>query len=447
MDNFECEICVNIEENSQNVSCLNCGEKNQCIFCIINNDNKCCFCTNQVNIYTHLLLNYKEDVYNKIQKMLFNKIHSFACESFYKIFSLNLFFSEWILSNNYNVDDLAVILRYFNKILSGFINKNKIPQKIALKQMLVFLPNEYEKIYYQEYITGFNKVIYEVNFSNDNLTFLNIAEDGVKLSEKNYVKILPLKIKFGSLKKNKFRQLLSLFLKDIYLECVTSPTECSCNDISCLKCNTKYCPICLLVLENGKHECELPEDTKNSSIKLCPGCKTLITKESGCDDMWCINCEVFFSWKRGTVYTDYYHNPDFIQYKLIPQHDDRDMIKQLIINDIINKDNGIGNVDNVIIQYFTALSHYDEKKCFKDISNYVVPKMLKQSLILNILQIDTIKNRSLETIIKLFDLCNEYKRCIVNICGEHIYENLWETVEYDLISVHTSYPRIIYKHS
>ena len=86
----------------------------------------------------------------------------------------------------------------------------------------------------------------------------------------------------------------------------------------CSICNTKVCKSCKEKLTEN-HECNeevlknlkfIKKDTKN-----CPKCKINIYKISGCDMMWCTNCNIAFSWKNGEILrTSNIHNPHYFEW-------------------------------------------------------------------------------------------------------------------------------------
>lgn len=72
-------------------------------------------------------------------------------------------------------------------------------------------------------------------------------------------------------------------------------------DYVCKKCDSKHCNICEeLLIEN--HKCNnkninsLQEIKKN--YKKCPFCLTYIEKSSGCNDMRCTCCGIYFNWSN-----------------------------------------------------------------------------------------------------------------------------------------------------
>ena len=62
--------------------------------------------------------------------------------------------------------------------------------------------------------------------------------------------------------------------------------------------------------ENLKTAAMLKKETKN-----CPGCASTIYKISGCDQIWCTQCKIAFSWKTGEIERGVIHNPHFYQWQ------------------------------------------------------------------------------------------------------------------------------------
>jgi len=90
----------------------------------------------------------------------------------------------------------------------------------------------------------------------------------------------------------------------------------------CEMCNMHTCPKCLVLIgpdKNVEHVCN--EDMVKSAelikkeTKPCPACGTRISKISGCNQMWCTNCHVAFSWNTGAIDNGPVHNPHFYEFQ------------------------------------------------------------------------------------------------------------------------------------
>lgn len=89
------------------------------------------------------------------------------------------------------------------------------------------------------------------------------------------------------------------------------------DDWACGVCEKKICKHCM---EEETHDHVCDPDTVETvraikkDSKPCPGCDTRVIKESGCDQMWCVQCHVAFSWKTGQRVNGQIHNPHYIQW-------------------------------------------------------------------------------------------------------------------------------------
>ena len=83
-----------------------------------------------------------------------------------------------------------------------------------------------------------------------------------------------------------------------------------CENLTCRKCheplNTKDHVCDKNILENIK---EMKKDTRP-----CPNCGTGISKIDGCDVMFCILCQKYYSWKTGKIFTKSLHNPEAVRW-------------------------------------------------------------------------------------------------------------------------------------
>lgn len=94
------------------------------------------------------------------------------------------------------------------------------------------------------------------------------------------------------------------------------------NKYKCGICKLYTCPDCFEVIgytQNQEHICN-PDSVKSAEAikretKPCPKCGVRIFKITGCDQMWCTECKVTFSWNTGkTIITNTIHNPHFVEY-------------------------------------------------------------------------------------------------------------------------------------
>lgn len=87
----------------------------------------------------------------------------------------------------------------------------------------------------------------------------------------------------------------------------------------CPLCDLRVCGSCLeeLPADAGAegHECT-PEAVASAeairkSTRPCPTCGTRISKVSGCDQMFCTQCNTAFSWRTGAIERGLVHNPHY----------------------------------------------------------------------------------------------------------------------------------------
>lgn len=86
----------------------------------------------------------------------------------------------------------------------------------------------------------------------------------------------------------------------------------------CSLCSVCVCSKCHEIkgyTHNVEHECN-PDLVKSVELikketKPCPSCSTPIYKLYGCDQMWCTECKIAFSWNTCKVVTGPVHNPHY----------------------------------------------------------------------------------------------------------------------------------------
>jgi len=93
----------------------------------------------------------------------------------------------------------------------------------------------------------------------------------------------------------------------------TDSNLCSiCYHITCSKCLQPYNK------DIKDHKCN-EDDIKTAKLikhdtKYCPKCNFGITKISGCDVMFCTQCNTSFNWKTMEILTKNLHNPHYLEY-------------------------------------------------------------------------------------------------------------------------------------
>ena len=84
----------------------------------------------------------------------------------------------------------------------------------------------------------------------------------------------------------------------------------------CGVCTKKYCSKCR-ELEEDEHTCdpELVATIKAiiADSRPCPNCGMAISRVSGCDQMFCTECNTAFSYSTGKVVTGVIHNPHYFE--------------------------------------------------------------------------------------------------------------------------------------
>ena len=86
----------------------------------------------------------------------------------------------------------------------------------------------------------------------------------------------------------------------------------------CAVCKINVCSECYEIKEEEEHACDenilATAKVLKKDSKACPGCSAMIFKISGCDQMWCTQCHIAFSWKSGKRVNGGVHNPHYYQW-------------------------------------------------------------------------------------------------------------------------------------
>ena len=211
----------------------------------------------------------------------------------------------------------------------------------------------------------------------------------------------------------------------------------------CGLCELYTCPDCFEVIghsKNDPHICN--EDSIKSAeeikktTKPCPNCGQRIFKIHGCDQMWCTECKVAFSWNTGKIETNNIHNPHY--YEFIKKNGNGEINRniedvqcgglphfyQLNIN-ILRNCSSLNDVDlKVICNKLTTLhrtiSHITYNEIFharakinalsdqKDLrANYILKKISKDDLEKQVYNNDK-QRRKTQEILHIFELISVY---------------------------------------
>lgn len=86
----------------------------------------------------------------------------------------------------------------------------------------------------------------------------------------------------------------------------------------CGICSVNVCKDCHEIKTGDEHTCK-PENLETAKMimkecKACPKCGVSIFKIEGCDQMWCTQCRVTFSWRTGRLEEGRTHNPHYYQW-------------------------------------------------------------------------------------------------------------------------------------
>lgn len=129
----------------------------------------------------------------------------------------------------------------------------------------------------------------------------------------------------------------------------------------CGLCQTRVCPDCWApTLESRVHVCDPSTRTTVAALKkstrTCPGCAAHIYKIDGCDQMWCTQCHVAFSWRTGekVLANERVHNPHYYEWVrqtnngVVPREPGDEMMPSAM--EILEHLQQVPNVDETLIR-------------------------------------------------------------------------------------------------
>jgi Prasinovirus NTPase/helicase len=87
----------------------------------------------------------------------------------------------------------------------------------------------------------------------------------------------------------------------------------------CGLCETKACSKCHEILKTDEEHVCNQDNVKSAALinqqtKTCPSCGALISRISGCDQMWCTQCHTAFNWATGRKINEIVHNPHYYEW-------------------------------------------------------------------------------------------------------------------------------------
>ncbi len=138
----------------------------------------------------------------------------------------------------------------------------------------------------------------------------------------------------------------------------------------CSICETKVCRKCFAIksvkdtITEEKHQCK-KEDIETAKLikrdtKNCPSCGVPIHKILGCDQMWCTQCNVAFSWKTGQIENGVIHNPHYYEWMRKQKEGGIRNVGEVVCGGLLNYSQ-ISNIVDFCIGYLPFSSIYDKK--------------------------------------------------------------------------------------
>ena len=229
-----------------------------------------------------------------------------------KIYCIKLNINKYI--NSYKKSKISVFIQEIRienkkKIDDKYQEELKKPRNIRMKK-----PN-IAKMFYEnkdeintKASNRFNKYLEDIN--EDNKKYI---EDSIKLNEleKREIKLRKIIYEKTTVVKSIYNRPCSNSTCNGMLK--TDSNLCSiCDHITCSKCLQPYNKTI------KDHSCN-EDDIKTAKLlkkdtKYCPKCNFGITKISGCDVMFCTQCNTSFNWKTMEILTKNLHNPHYLEY-------------------------------------------------------------------------------------------------------------------------------------
>lgn len=212
------------------------------------------------------------------------------------------------------------------KLRSGFLKKEyrKVEEELFIAREKLLLPRYETWLKIQDLEEEKKEVGNYSDYSYKYKTFLkqNGFKDSLDISE-HYKKINTLMKRCQKSIVDKievYKQKLNIVPKEVkqIRSCLKSGCTGVLDNWKCICCKTTFCVDCLEETNNKKeHKCDpqILETMKeiNKNTKPCPKCFVPIQKDGGCDQMYCVYCDVSFYWSTGHINRGVIHNPEYFR--------------------------------------------------------------------------------------------------------------------------------------
>ena len=315
---MECPICIETYNKSthRKITCFNC-QKEMCVSCaktfILSNatDAKCLHCNMawdrkfMVTNFTRKFCNgeYKENRQNILKERVKCYFPSIS----------DILTTENDLEDN-REQQRHVQFQYKRNKFFLEENEYKIQNTMNEKKKFEKLHPDCTEEQVESYNTRCNTLLAEKSvLKNEKNEILKDIHHLEKLSKEIQYQIQRKKRHFVSNQKNTERNIVGR-------PCITENCRGFLNGKgNCPVCKRDTCMNCNIDITGQEgHECN-ESDIENWKVmqkntKPCPSCRVRIFKISGCDQMWCTNCNTPFSWSKGTVETGPIHNPHYFDW-------------------------------------------------------------------------------------------------------------------------------------